>query len=123
MQTPSRIACMLALWTLAAARPVLAGQPLETETARLIPAHRFEVESGFEMQSSSFGHETAVPLAFVAVEEWAVQPAIVKSAVSASRSGNLRVGRMATSLVERMGLVSQGGCQRRSNAPSHRHVV
>ena len=64
MQTPSRIACMLALWTLAAARPVLAGQPLETETARLIPAHSFEVESGFEMQSSSFGHETAVPLAF-----------------------------------------------------------
>lgn len=63
MQTPSWIACVLALGTLAAARGVLAGQPLETESTRLIPAHRFEVELGCEVQSSSFGRETTLPFA------------------------------------------------------------
>jgi hypothetical protein len=39
-----------------------AGQPLETETARLLPAGKLEVEGTFEYQTSSEGIETALPL-------------------------------------------------------------
>jgi outer membrane putative beta-barrel porin/alpha-amylase len=41
----------------------LAGQPLETETARLLKPHAFEFEAGFERQSSNLGSEAAVPFA------------------------------------------------------------
>lgn len=40
-----------------------AQQPLETETARLLKARRFEVGSSVEYQTSSTGTETAVPTA------------------------------------------------------------
>lgn len=40
-----------------------AGQPLETESTRLLPAGRLELEAGFEHQRSSDGTESAVPLA------------------------------------------------------------
>ncbi len=41
-----------------------AGQPLETETARLRPRGQFQFETTFEYQTSPEGFETAVPLAF-----------------------------------------------------------
>jgi len=41
-----------------------ASQPLETETARLLEAGSFRVETTFEYQTSSQGTETAVPLEF-----------------------------------------------------------
>lgn len=50
--------------TLALAPVAHAGQPLETESTRLLPAHRFEVKTGFEHQHSSGGTESAAPLAF-----------------------------------------------------------
>ncbi len=48
-----------ALWASSAA----AGQPLETESTRLLRAHQFEVEAGFERQAAEGGSETAVPWA------------------------------------------------------------
>jgi hypothetical protein len=42
-----------------------AGQPLETESARLVKRGTFEFESGVERQSSSAGTETAIPFALV----------------------------------------------------------
>ena len=53
---------LLFLWVL----PTLAyaAQPLETETARLLEAGSFRVETTFEYQTSSQGTETAVPLEF-----------------------------------------------------------
>ncbi len=44
--------------------PAYAAQPLETETARLLEAGSFRVETTFEFQTSSQGKEYAVPLAF-----------------------------------------------------------
>ena len=40
-----------------------AGQPLETETARLLPRGAFKVESTFEFQTSPDGQEKSLPLA------------------------------------------------------------
>ena len=40
-----------------------AGQPLETETTRLLRAHQFEAEIGFEHQRAETGTETALPMA------------------------------------------------------------
>jgi len=48
---------------LAAPVPALAGQPLETETARLLKPGTFELEAGLEHQRSGDGTETALPLA------------------------------------------------------------
>jgi hypothetical protein len=42
----------------------LASQPLETETARLLPRGWFKVDGVVEYQTSSEGHELDVPLAF-----------------------------------------------------------
>ena len=55
----------LLLVVLMAARASLAvaGQPLETESTRLLRAHQFEVEAGFEHQAAEGGSETAVPWA------------------------------------------------------------
>ena len=47
-----------------AAGTVWAGQPLETESARMIKQGTFEIEGGFEHQMSSAGTEFATPLAF-----------------------------------------------------------
>jgi hypothetical protein len=41
-----------------------AGQVLETETARLLPAHWWKIGSAFEFQTSSEGREAAIPFAF-----------------------------------------------------------
>ena len=40
-----------------------AGQPLETESTRLLRAREFEIEAGFEHQRASTGTESAVPFA------------------------------------------------------------
>lgn len=40
-----------------------AGQPLETESARILPAGTFEFEAGLERQTSKLGTETAIPIA------------------------------------------------------------
>lgn len=40
-----------------------AGQPLETETARLLPQGKFKIESTFEFQTSPNGREKSAPLA------------------------------------------------------------
>jgi hypothetical protein len=40
-----------------------AGQILETETARLLPAHGWKMGSAFEFQTSSEGREAAIPVA------------------------------------------------------------
>ena len=50
---------LLAMWAAVAA----AGQPLETESTRLLRAHQFEVEAGFEHQAADGGGEAAVPWA------------------------------------------------------------
>jgi len=47
----------------AAPAQVFAGQPLETETSRLLRRGTFELEAGVEHQRSSGGTETAIPLA------------------------------------------------------------
>ena len=41
-----------------------AGQPLETETTRFVPAHTLQIESVIEYQSAKEGSEIALPLAF-----------------------------------------------------------
>jgi hypothetical protein len=46
------------------ATPAFAGQPLETETARLPTKGHGNVQAVFEYQTSSDGHEAAVPLVF-----------------------------------------------------------
>lgn len=56
------------LLVLAFARQCAAGQPLETETARVLPPGTFELELGGERQGSVDGSEFAVPLAL----EWGV---------------------------------------------------
>ena len=43
---------------------VRAGQPLETESARVLRAHEAELEMGFEHQQAEGSSETAVPFAF-----------------------------------------------------------
>jgi len=43
--------------------PARAGQPLETESTRLLPEGRFALEAGLEHQRSGDGTETAVPFA------------------------------------------------------------
>jgi hypothetical protein len=45
-----------------------AAQPLETETARLMPGGRLRLEGTFEYQTSAEGTETSIPMAF----EWAI---------------------------------------------------
>src|SRR5258705_10596085 len=41
-----------------------AAQTLETETARLLPAHWWEIGNAFEFQKSADGTEAALPFAF-----------------------------------------------------------
>lgn len=41
-----------------------AGQPLETETARLLKARSFKIENTFEYQTSSEGTEINVPFVY-----------------------------------------------------------
>lgn len=41
----------------------IGGQPLETESTRLLRAHQFEIETGFEHQRASAGTESALPMA------------------------------------------------------------
>ena len=41
-----------------------AGQPLETETTRFVPAHTLQIESVIEYQSAKEDSEIALPLAF-----------------------------------------------------------
>ncbi len=43
--------------------PARAGQPLETESTRILPKGRFQLEAGLEHQRSGDGTETAVPFA------------------------------------------------------------
>ncbi len=62
MPIRARIGLTIALCALCAA-PASAGQPLETETARMLPRGAFEFEAGFERQTSSGGTESAIPLA------------------------------------------------------------
>lgn len=59
---------LVVLWTVAlcmltAAGGAWGGQPLETESTRLLPARQFEVETGFEHQRASSGTESALPIA------------------------------------------------------------
>lgn len=56
---------MVASVMLMAVTPLLfAGQPLETETARLLGAKVLEMQSVFEFQTAKDGNEFALPLAF-----------------------------------------------------------
>ena len=45
-------------------RAACAGQPLETETTRFVPAHTLQIESVIEYQAAKEGSELALPLAF-----------------------------------------------------------
>ncbi len=59
-----RFLTLLGVFTLCAPSTFLyAGQPLETETSRLLKAGSFKVENVFEYQTSSEGTEMAVPIA------------------------------------------------------------
>lgn len=61
---PGRFVMLIAVSSvLSTAGAATAGQPLETETTRLLRAHRFEVETGFEHQRATDGTETAIPIA------------------------------------------------------------
>jgi outer membrane putative beta-barrel porin/alpha-amylase len=65
MSTIRSASLWLTLLTLAApAVPARAGAPLETETARFPPRGVFEAEAALEVQQSSDGRESALPLAF-----------------------------------------------------------
>jgi len=69
MPTTHRVLCATVfLGALILPRELLASQPLETETARLMKAGRLKLESTFEYQRSSEGSETSVPMAL----EWAI---------------------------------------------------
>ena len=61
--TPTRLGIFALFLFCASAVPAGAGQPLETESARLLPRGRLEFEAGFERQTSRSGNESAVPLA------------------------------------------------------------
>ena len=52
----------ISLGALLCASASFAGQPLETESARLLDKGRFTCESAFEYQTSSEGRETALPM-------------------------------------------------------------
>ena len=63
--------CRVAPWTMIAGVMLMvvtpslfAGQPLETETARLLGAKVLEMQSVFEFQTAKDGNEFALPLAF-----------------------------------------------------------
>ncbi len=43
--------------------PAFGGQPMETESTRLLGARQFEIETGFEHQRATAGTETALPMA------------------------------------------------------------
>jgi hypothetical protein len=53
----------LALGIVLLSSPLLASQPLETESARILPAGAVKVEATTELQTSSDGRERAFPLA------------------------------------------------------------
>lgn len=57
-----RVRCVLILGLALSSRPLLA-QLLETETARLLPAHEWKFASNFELQWSGEGREAALPIA------------------------------------------------------------
>ncbi len=60
----NRFLLLLGVLVLSTSHTLLyAGQPLETETSRLLKARQFEVENTFERQLSSEGTETSVPMA------------------------------------------------------------
>jgi len=61
---PRRVVFVIAaIVLLSPPRAALGGQPLETESTRILRPHQFEVELGFEHQSASTGTESAVPMA------------------------------------------------------------
>jgi hypothetical protein len=59
-----RHTALIATIFLSLAAPLFASQPLETESARLLPAGVFKIEAATELQTSKEGHETAFPIAF-----------------------------------------------------------
>jgi len=63
MKTSRTLVVALFLGSVALPAASRAGQPLETESARLLPRGGFEVETGLEHQSSSQGTELALPFA------------------------------------------------------------
>lgn len=85
-----------------------AGQPLETESTRILSPGKFELEAGFEHQRSADGTESAVPLAIeygvTSRLELLVEPVLYnrihdKGAASQTGIGDVEV--TATSLLHR----------------------
>ena len=66
MTNPRSLALMLFGACLLVVGAAQAGQPLETESARLMKRATFKVEGGFERQTSAAGTEFATPFAFEA---------------------------------------------------------
>lgn len=64
MMNPRSLAIMLFGACLLAGGAAQAGQPLETESARLMKRRTFKIEAGFERQTSAAGTEFATPFAF-----------------------------------------------------------
>jgi len=83
----------------------LSGQTLETETARLMPAHVFEAAGNLEYQFSADGRETAVPLAFAyglaSTWELVVEPVPFTAIRPAAALGTSGVGDIEVTLVHR----------------------
>jgi len=98
--TLSTLRSLAALLIVAAATSALASQPLETETARIMPAGTFKIEAAAELQTSKEGTERAFPLvfeyAFTDRTELAVEPVLgtsirPKHTASASGAGDVEV--------------------------------
>lgn len=63
MMNPRSLAVMLFGTCLLVGGAAQAGQPLETESARLMKPGTFKIEEGFERQTSAAGTELATPFA------------------------------------------------------------
>ena len=78
-----------------------AGQPLETETTRVLKSHQFEIEAGFEHQRSSGGSESASPFAFgyglTDRLEVLVEPVPLDRKSTRLNSSHLKLSRMPSS--------------------------
>jgi hypothetical protein len=90
----------------------LHAQQLETETARLLPSHVLQAGGNFEFQTSSDGHETAIPFAFeYGISnrlELMVEPVVYTSIHPAIGSAATGVGDLETTLTYLMRPESPG---------------
>src|SRR5258705_234839 len=95
----------LALPLLCSISASVGAQTLETETARLMPAHAFEAAGNLEYQFSADGRETALPLAFAyglaRTWELVVEPVPFTAIHPAAALGTSGIGDIEITVVHR----------------------